>query len=81
MCGIFGYFLFNKDAYRPNLLREMADVISYRGPNDEGFFEDRDHGIGLGNKRLSIIDLDHGRQPFHSSCGKISVVQNGEIFN
>lgn len=81
MCGIFGYFLFNKDAYHPNLLREMADAISYRGPNDEGFFEDRDHGIGLGNKRLSIIDLDHGRQPFYSSCGKISVVQNGEIFN
>jgi len=81
MCGIFGYFLFNKNAYRPNLLREMADTIPYRGPNDEGFFEDRDHGIGLGNKRLSIIDLDHGRQPFHSSCGKISVVQNGEIFN
>ena len=81
MCGIFGYFFFNNDAYRPDILRNMADIIAYRGPDDEGFFEARDKRVGLGNKRLSIVDLDHGRQPFYSSCGKILVVQNGEIFN
>lgn len=81
MCGIFGYYLFNKDADRKDLLRNMADSIHYRGPNDEGFFESCDHRIGLGNKRLSIVDLSHGRQPFYSVNGKVAVVQNGEIFN
>lgn len=81
MCGIFGYYLFNKNAYKPNVLKDMADVIHYRGPDGEGFFEDIQHGVGTGNKRLSIIDVESGGQPFYSDDQSISVVQNGEIFN
>jgi asparagine synthase (glutamine-hydrolysing) len=81
MCGIFGYFLFEKNAYDPDVLKRMGDSIVYRGPDDEGFFEDPSLGVGIGNKRLSIIDVTGGHQPFLSEDGKIAVVQNGEIFN
>lgn len=81
MCGIFGYYLFKQNAYKPNVLKAMADAINYRGPDGEGFFEDIQHGVGTGNKRLSIIDVEAGGQPFYSDDQNISVVQNGEIFN
>ncbi len=81
MCGIFGYFLFEKNAYKPDILRGMADSIAYRGPDDEGFFDSQSLGVGIGNKRLSIIDVAGGHQPFFSEDQTIAVVQNGEIFN
>ncbi len=58
MCGIFGYAGFESDEY---LLRRMANVVNARGPDDEGFLMgDR---VGLGMRRLSIIDVSHGHQP------------------
>jgi asparagine synthase (glutamine-hydrolysing) len=57
----------------------MLASIAHRGPDDEGAYI---HGtIGLGNRRLSIIDLDSGRQPIHNEDGTVWVVYNGEIYN
>ncbi len=78
MCGFVA--IINKASERGSdlaLLKQMADTISHRGPDDEGHFTD-DH-VGLYHKRLSIIDLAAGRQPM--SCGPLTLVFNGEIYN
>ena len=75
MCGICGYYGFED----PGLLRRMCELISYRGPDDSGFFEDEK--IGLGNRRLSIIDVAGGHQPIHNEDESIWIVYNGETFN
>ena len=62
-----------------DLLARMANVIRHRGPDDTGLWTDG--RIGVGNQRLSIIDLAGGHQPFVSDDGNIVVVQNGEIYN
>jgi asparagine synthase (glutamine-hydrolysing) len=75
MCGIFG---FNWEDKR--LLIEMGKSISYRGPDQDGYFTHKD--VSLGHKRLSIIDLsEKGRQPMFNEEGDICVVFNGEIYN
>lgn len=79
MCGIFGYFHRGADSLPAETLRAMGEVIRHRGPDDQGIFSRP--GVGLGNQRLSIIDLAGGNQPFVSDDGQIAVVQNGEIFN
>ena len=53
--------------------------MSHRGPDEQGYFLDRD--VGLGMRRLSIIDLQTGRQPIHNEDGSIQVILNGEIYN
>lgn len=80
MCGIFGRFNFRTQ--RPASRREleaMARIMGHRGPDGEGFFE-RGH-LGLGHKRLAIIDLEGGRQPMHTSDASLSITYNGEVFN
>jgi asparagine synthase (glutamine-hydrolysing) len=80
MCGICG--VINKDrqnAVDAQLLKNMADKINHRGPDDEGFFFDRNIGIAI--KRLSIIDLDGGHQPVCNEDGTVIVVFNGEVYN
>ena len=57
----------------------MGDSIRHRGPDDSGVFVGS--SVGLGNQRLSIIDIEGGHQPFVSDDGEIVVIQNGEIFN
>lgn len=79
MCGIFGYFNQSGELMADATLERMGEVIRYRGPDDKGIYHQ--HGVGLGNQRLSIIDVEHGHQPFVSDDGNIVVVQNGEIFN
>ncbi|MDB2512460.1 asparagine synthase (glutamine-hydrolyzing) [Luminiphilus sp.] len=81
MCGIFGYFDGKFAAISDEALLSMGDVISYRGPDGCGIFHDLDGAVGLGNRRLAIIDIENGNQPFTSDCGNYVVVQNGEIFN
>ena len=76
MCGIAGFAGFND----PELLRRMTRLISYRGPDDEGYYEEPT--VGLGHRRLSIIDLSEGgHQPMYSADGRFTIVFNGEIYN
>jgi asparagine synthase (glutamine-hydrolysing) len=65
-----------------SLLRDMTDKLTHRGPDDSGVWVDPEVGIGLGHRRLSIIDLSsEGRQPMSSACGRYQIVFNGEIYN
>ena len=61
------------------LVRAMCGVIRHRGPDDEGVYVEP--GVGLGMRRLSIIDLSTGHQPIHNEDGAVWVVFNGEIYN
>lgn len=79
MCGICGILNYNKNIPDEQLLKSMCSVIEYRGPDDEGLFFDR--SIGLGIRRLSIIDVDGGHQPIHNEDSSIWTVLNGEIYN
>lgn len=81
MCGIFGYWDRERRALDDGALAAMARSLVHRGPDDEGVRHDRRRGVAVGNRRLSIIDLAGGHQPFVSDDGRIAVVQNGEIFN
>jgi asparagine synthase (glutamine-hydrolysing) len=79
MCGIAGILHLKGGPPDPELIRRMTAAMPHRGPDDEGFFADR--GLALGFRRLSIIDLAGGHQPMTSSCGRYTVVFNGEIYN
>ncbi len=81
MCGIFGYWDRRQQVLADEALRGMAQALVHRGPDDEGIHHRPARGVAIGNRRLSIIDLGGGHQPFVSDDGQIAVVQNGEIFN
>ena len=81
MCGIFGYWDRRRDALSVDDLRAMGRSLVHRGPDDEGIHHAPARGVAVGNRRLSIIDIGGGHQPFVSDDGQIAVVQNGEIFN
>ena len=79
MCGIVGEFNYSNSVEYQNI-KKMADSIRHRGPDGEGYFVDQ--GIGLGHRRLSIIDLsDGGKQPMKSMDGSMVLIFNGEIYN
>lgn len=80
MCGICGIAYSHPE--RPvdtERLRQMTEVMSHRGPDSQGFHSAP--GIGLGVRRLSIIDLQTGDQPISNEDGTVTVVCNGEIYN
>lgn len=77
MCGITGFV---GQGTRENL-EKMTRAISYRGPDGEGFLFDARAGVGLGHRRLSIIDLPAGGQPMYNEDKSVAVVFNGEIYN
>ena len=80
MCGIAG--LVKKDGTKvfAGEIKAMTDALIHRGPDDEGNY--MRGNIGLGHRRLSIIDLsEKGRQPMESHDGKYVIVFNGEIYN
>src|SRR5437588_1338252 len=80
MCGICGKLNFEPAAkVSPSLIKSMADRISHRGPDDEGYFVSGP--VGLGFRRLSIIDLAGGHQPMSDADEKVWVILNGEIYN
>ena len=81
MCGIFGYWDRRQQPLDGDVLHSMAQALLHRGPDDEGIHHCYQRGVAIGNRRLSIIDLGGGHQPFVSDDGQIAVVQNGEIFN
>jgi len=80
MCGIAGVVEFASDA-RANLrtLRQMCAAMVHRGPDDEGFYVRGQ--VGLGMRRLSIVDLSTGHQPISNEYGTVWIVFNGEIYN
>jgi asparagine synthase (glutamine-hydrolysing) len=80
MCGISGIFEFNQArTIDRELVHKMNDALRHRGPDDEGILVDK--GIGLGHRRLSIIDVAGGHQPISNEDGSIWVLLNGEIYN
>lgn len=76
MCGIGGCLGSHAGH---DLMKEMSELIKHRGPDDHGEFVDQ--GIGLFSDRLSIIDLQGGRQPIFNEDGSLAIVFNGEIYN
>ena len=81
MCGIAGFCDYNKNSMQKTL-QEMTDILHHRGPDDSGysFFENKHVNIGLGHRRLSILDLSkHGHQPM--SFAEIEIIYNGEVYN
>lgn len=75
MCGIAGFYGFEDKV----LLKRMCNVIRHRGPDDYGYFTDRN--VCMGNRRLSIIDLKTGKQPIHNEEETLWIVYNGEAYN
>ena len=81
MCGIAGFCDFSKKSSN-DILKNMTDVIHHRGPDDSGyFFDESNHAnIGLGHRRLSVLDLSsHGHQPMNFEY--LNIVFNGEVYN
>jgi asparagine synthase (glutamine-hydrolysing) len=80
VCGIVGKLNFDRQAQVSRaVLKAMADSIEHRGPDDEGFYFSGP--VGLGFRRLSIIDLGGGHQPLSNEDGTVWIVFNGEIYN
>ncbi|MDE2121829.1 MAG: asparagine synthase (glutamine-hydrolyzing), partial [Betaproteobacteria bacterium] len=79
MCGIYGYFDRAGGELDARALQAMDASLRHRGPDDTGAWGMP--GAAIGNRRLSIIDIAGGHQPFVSDDGRIALVQNGEIFN
>lgn len=78
MCGIAG-IIDTKIEEKERTILNMVSKIVHRGPDDDGFYVDK--YVGLGMRRLSIIDLSTGRQPISSADGKLLIFLNGEIYN
>ena len=79
MCGIVGFVDKNK---RTDIIDNMLEVQSHRGPDDRGDFFDKKTGVHFGHNRLSIQDLSsYGHQPFISACKNYIIVFNGEVYN
>src|SRR6187455_1227312 len=83
MCGIAGFVDASSSGMPTDAafatVHHMCDVIRHRGPDDEGVHTEP--GVGLGMRRLSIIDLSTGHQPIHNEDQTVWVVFNGEIYN
>jgi asparagine synthase (glutamine-hydrolysing) len=79
MCGIAGIVGREGETITAEQVRCMTDSIVHRGPDDEGIYTERN--IGLGMRRLSIIDLSGGHQPIYNEDRSVTVVFNGEIYN
>src|SRR5437867_9182800 len=80
MCGIAGVCNLNGDPVAVGLLKRMTDAIAHRGPDGEGSFTDG--SVGLGHRRLAVIDLTPaGHQPMTNETGDMVLTYNGEIYN
>lgn len=80
MCGITGKIYFDKlKNVSEKELKQMSDTLYHRGPDDEGFYINKN--VGLGFRRLSIIDLNTGHQPLSNEDGSVWIIFNGEIYN
>jgi asparagine synthase (glutamine-hydrolysing) len=80
MCGIVGYLdMRNERPAEQDILLKMADAVAHRGPDSSGYYLE-DH-VGLGFRRLSIIDLHGGDQPIYNEDRSVVLICNGEIYN
>jgi len=82
MCGICG--IYNYRHHRPVdrlLIKKMNEILAHRGPDGEGMHIDPENNLGLGHRRLAIIDIDKGQQPMGGSDGSTWITFNGEIYN
>ena len=80
MCGITGIFdIRHRTTVSAALLQRMTSALAHRGPDADGYFVDGP--IGLGHRRLSIIDITGGQQPIFSEDRRYAIVYNGEIYN
>ncbi|WP_419807681.1 asparagine synthase (glutamine-hydrolyzing) [Sphingomonas sp.] len=82
MCGIAGFISANASGDPKAILRRMTTGIRHRGPDDAGLWLEPHHGVALGHRRLSILDLSTaGHQPMASAQDRYQLVYNGEIYN
>jgi asparagine synthase (glutamine-hydrolysing) len=84
MCGIAGLFHLRGVGAGdpPAVARTMVDTLAHRGPDGAGAWGDAETGIGLGHRRLAIVDLSQtGAQPMHSADGRYIITFNGEVYN
>jgi len=85
MCGIFGWALGNANRQNLETLARITNLMAHRGPDGAGYSlsetTDGRFQIGLGHRRLSIIDIGGGQQPMRSEDGRFTLVFNGEIYN
>ena len=79
MCGICGLINTDRSPIQGEALHAMAGVLTHRGPDEEGYL--LEGHIGLGSKRLSVIDPEGGTQPIYNEDRSLAVVCNGEIYN
>lgn len=80
MCGIAGVFLFEEGEVNRGLVKQMADVVKHRGPDASGVWAE--DNVGLGHRRLAIIDLSsRATQPFSDAKKQVWLSYNGEIYN
>ncbi|MBL0130298.1 MAG: hypothetical protein IPP43_03540 [Chitinophagaceae bacterium] len=79
MCGIAGFISPN---FNQEHLQRITSGLKHRGPDAEGYFYDEANQVGLGHRRLSIIDLSAAaNQPFYSHNGRYIMIYNGEMYN
>src|SRR5262245_13908007 len=79
MCGLAGWV--SSGVVDPTVRHRITDVLRHRGPDAEGFYISHDRRVGLGFRRLSIIDLATGDQPITNEDRTIWVTLSGEIYN
>src|SRR5262245_61596805 len=84
MCGIAGALVFANGSFEitPAYVERMRDAMAHRGPDGVGLWVSGDRRVGLGHRRLAIIDLSpRAAQPMASELGTLQLVFNGEIYN
>ena len=81
MCGIAAILSSDKNFVTAQRLKQMTDAVAHRGPDGEGLWLNQNENVGLGHRRLSILDLsDAASQPFHY-LNRYTIIHNGEIYN
>ena len=82
MCGIAGIISLGSSIDKEiQLVAQMAELVKHRGPDEDGAYIDRDNGIALAFRRLSVIDIEKSSQPITNEDNSIKLICNGEIYN